>query len=388
MCLTGLGYPAIYLKKSAMNDNIQALVAISGRFGQDREYVIAGGGNTSFKDENRIWVKASGSALAGIDENGFVCLDRKKLKVVAAKEYSQNSNEREQEVKHDLARAVLYPSDKRPSVETSLHEIIQFPFVVHTHPTMVNGLLCAMDSKRLTKELFGEDVVYVEYTDPGYLLYKVVDTALREFRIRKKFEPSMIFLENHGVFVGADSTEGIIDIYKEIEHILKEKTKPYKGSKKDGNKPVRESVDRSFKEYAETSKLKYKLYADELTDHYLKNEDSFSKVSKPFIPDHIVYCKSDYLFVENPADIVQGMQSFKARNGYDPKVIAVRSSGVIALEENDQAAQTVLDLYIDLMKISYITECFGGPRSLNPSQIAFIDNWEVENYRRRIFKTN
>ena len=31
----------------------------------------------------------------------------------------------------------------RPSVETSMHEIINYPFVVHTHPTLVNAITCA-----------------------------------------------------------------------------------------------------------------------------------------------------------------------------------------------------------------------------------------------------
>ena len=37
---------------------IEDLIAISRKFGQDSRFVIAGGGNTSYKDENRLWVKA------------------------------------------------------------------------------------------------------------------------------------------------------------------------------------------------------------------------------------------------------------------------------------------------------------------------------------------
>ena len=37
---------------------IEDLIAISRKFGHDSRFVIAGGGNTSYKDENRLWVKA------------------------------------------------------------------------------------------------------------------------------------------------------------------------------------------------------------------------------------------------------------------------------------------------------------------------------------------
>ena len=48
---------------------IEALIAISRKYGADDRFVIAGGGNTSFKTADRLWVKASGHALATITED-------------------------------------------------------------------------------------------------------------------------------------------------------------------------------------------------------------------------------------------------------------------------------------------------------------------------------
>ena len=109
-----------------MNQNIKELIEVSNFYGKDKSFVIAGGGNTSFKDEKHIWIKASGTSLETIDENGFVCLSREKLKVVSSKSYSVNSNEREAEVKADLANAIVSAVNNRPSVETSMHEIIDY----------------------------------------------------------------------------------------------------------------------------------------------------------------------------------------------------------------------------------------------------------------------
>ena len=49
-------------------------------------------------------------------------------------------------------------------------------------------------------------------------------------------------------------------------------------------------------------------------------------------------------------------------------------------------AGAVLDVFEDLMKISWLSDFFGGPHFMSPKQIRFIDNWEVEHYRRKVAK--
>ena len=69
---------------------IEELIEISRKYGKDSRYVIAGGGNTSYKNAEKLWVKASGCALATITEDGFAVLDRKKLNVISEKTYSSD----------------------------------------------------------------------------------------------------------------------------------------------------------------------------------------------------------------------------------------------------------------------------------------------------------
>ena len=64
---------------------IQRLIEISQSYGRDSRYVIAGGGNTSYKNGEKLWVKASGHALATIGEEGFAVLDRAKLNLISTK---------------------------------------------------------------------------------------------------------------------------------------------------------------------------------------------------------------------------------------------------------------------------------------------------------------
>jgi hypothetical protein len=46
----------------------------------------------------------------------------------------------------------------------------------------------------------------------------------------------------------------------------------------------------------------------------------------------------------------------------------------------------MLEVYTNILKISFLSENFGGPQSMTAEQIDFIDNWEVENYRRQMAK--
>ncbi|MBP9998407.1 MAG: class II aldolase/adducin family protein, partial [Bacteroidales bacterium] len=134
---------------------IQNLIDISRKYGADERFVIAGGGNTSYKDEQKLWVKASGHALATITEDGFAVLDRSMLNPMGKKVYSTVPAEREEQVKNDLAAACI-TKDRRPSVETSLHNCMGFAYVVHTHPTAVNALMCAKDAHKVCADLFPE----------------------------------------------------------------------------------------------------------------------------------------------------------------------------------------------------------------------------------------
>src|SRR5512133_1995986 len=124
-----------------MRPEINELIGISRFYGSKKEYVIAGGGNTSYKDENTIWIKSSGQSLSELTEDGLVELNREKLHAISSATYSEDTVEREEQVKNDMLKSIAEKDKhKRPSVETSLHELIQFKYVVHLHPTVINGL--------------------------------------------------------------------------------------------------------------------------------------------------------------------------------------------------------------------------------------------------------
>ena len=382
------------------------LISISQFYGRDSRFVIAGGGNTSYKNAEKLWVKASGSSLATITEDGFAVLDRAKLNLMSDKTYSANAAEREEQVKNDLADATI-TKGKRPSVETSMHNVIDFAFVVHMHPTLVNGLMCANNAESDLKKLFGAKALYIEYTDPGYVLFKKVEDAIKAYRAANNEEPQVIWLQNHGIFVAANSIEEVKVIYTEVlETLEKVAPQPPKGGEitnlnDSENKEERTSPSPSgragvgclpaIRMMLSVDGLKtLKVRKNALIKHFYDTEEAQAKILKPFTPDAIVYCKSNYIFLndEEPevvlAEALKQIPAFTAKFGYQPKVILIKGIGLVAVGDNAAQCDIILDVFEDAMKIAYYAESFGGPHPMTQEQIDFIDNWEVENYRRSV----
>lgn len=375
-----------------MGKNSKELVEISQFYGKNKAFVIAGGGNTSFKDDEHIWIKSSGVSLDTIEEDGFVCLSREKLKVIALKSYGVDSNQREAEVKEDLTNAIVSPGNKRPSVETSLHEIIDYSFVVHTHPTKVNGMMCSNNARQACLELFGEEALFIPYTDPGYVLFKKVEAEIQDFKSKKGYSPKLIFLENHGVFVAANTTKEVREIYSLIMQKLDSRIKANLPS--DICQPYSSPVVEKIREINPGFASFYAIgRTSELIRHFVKNGNSFKKADTSFSPDDIVYCKAHYLFLakkENEKaqleDAKQKINAYMVKYGYLPKVLAMEGEGIIAVEDSIRSVENVLEVFTNILKISFLSENFGGPKFMTDEQIAFIDNWEVENYRRKMAK--
>jgi len=369
---------------------IQELISISQFYGRDSRYVIAGGGNTSYKNAEKIWVKASGSSLATITEDGFAVLDRTKLNLMSGKTYSSNPVEREEEVKNDLAVATL-SKGKRPSVETSMHNTIDFAFVVHLHPTIVNGLMSSQHAESELKRLFGARTLYIEYTDPGYVLFKKVEDAIKAFRAEDGAEPAVIWLQNHGIFVGANSIEEIKVLYSKIFETLEKAIKfPVPVAERETCSCTEQIVPGIRMMLSGEGLKTMKVRKTELIKYFYDSVENQAKIAKPFTPDAIVYCKSNYIFLndEEPEAVLAEAQktipAFTSKYGYQPKVFLIKGIGLVAAGDNASQCDILLDVFEDAMKIAYLAESFGGAHPMTQGQIDFIDNWEVENYRRSV----
>ena len=375
---------------------IQELIEISQFYGKNSDYIIAGGGNTSFKTADRLWIKASGTALGEITENGFVVLDRSKLACIAVNRYSDNSSQREQEIKTDLFRASVEPEKMlHPSVETFLHDLIRYRFVVHTHPISINALLCSQCAETEAKTLFDNDVLYISYSNPGYVLFRKAESELLKYRETHNADPQIILLENHGIFVSADTTAEIRKIYEDVMSKIEAKI---------GNSIEIETLPIDDAAVAILPAIRMLLSVGKpvkiamirnntLIAGFCKDKHAFAEVSAPFLPENIAYCKAHPIFVEKTAtanvaivEFQTQLEQYRKSYGCDPKMILLKGLGLVAVDDNYRSATIALDVFENLMKISLYSNHFGGPHFLSDCETNFIDNREVENYRRTVSK--
>jgi len=375
--------------------SMNELVAVSRRYGADLDYVVAGGGNTSWKTADELYIKGSGTSLDTITEAGFVKMDRKKLAAIWTSSYPDDQDQRESAVLEDMMAARCAGEEKkRPSVETLLHDLLPFAFVVHTHPALVNGITCSVLGARAAHDLFGDDCLWIPSTNPGYILCKTVKDAWKAHTEKTGRQPGFILLQNHGIFVAADSVAGIDATYQRVTAAISARI-----TRRADFSPLvldaeSEAALRAKAKKAEallavlagTEGLAVVMYAvDKEIARLVSSREAFGVLAKPFSPDHIVYAGSDFLFAEGSGpELENAYADFVTRHGPAPKLAAVQGLGVFGIAGNEKSAGLAIDLFRDAAKLAAYTEAFGGPRYMTPDQIDFINNWEVERYRSKI----
>ena len=163
---------------------------LSRFYGSDPSIVLAGGGNTSCKVGNRLFVKASGTSLATMTPEGFVVMDRDLLADLADASLDSDPQHREAQFKDRIAAARCEPErGQRPSVEVLLHHLIPSTYVVHSHATIANTLTCQRDGRPLAEDIFGDSIIWLPYVDPGFILAQSLKHALAEHETRNMERP-------------------------------------------------------------------------------------------------------------------------------------------------------------------------------------------------------
>lgn len=367
--------------------DLTELIKLSNDYGKNEDYVLAGGGNTSLKDDKEMYIKGSGTTLATITADGFVGMDRAKLNAMMTAGYPQGDTEREAASLADMMAARLPGfEEKRPSVETTLHNLFPFRLILHVHPALVNGLTCGQDGATIAEELLPGEFVWIPLSRPGYVLSLLCREKLAEYKEKYGKEAQILLLQNHGIFVAADTREEIDTLMNHVMERLRSKlgrTPDFSEASCDTKKA--ESLKRELAAlYSPNGK------ADLICNHEIlslvASKRAFVPLAAAFTPDHIVYCKAEFLYTESPDLMDVKFREFMDKNGYAPKVVCVKDFGAFILGDTDKEIATSKMLLLDAVKIAVYSESFGGPLHMTPELIDFITNWEMEAYRQKVNK--
>ena len=199
--------------------SLDILVHFSNVYGKDPAFVLAGGGNTSYKNADALYIKGSGTSLATITADGFVKMDRHALSAIWDKTYPADTDAREAAVLADMMAAKCPGEEaKRPSVETLLHDLFPQTYILHVHPSAVNAITCSKEGKDAALAIC-PDAVWVEECNPGYILAANCREKMLAYREKTGRDADVVFLQNHGIFFAANTEEelntlvsGIMDV--------------------------------------------------------------------------------------------------------------------------------------------------------------------------------
>ena len=329
--------------------DLSTLVKMSNTYGSNPAYVLAGGGNTSVKDDTTLYVKGSGTQLATIKAEEFVEMSRARLNEIMKTDYPEDDVKRESLYLADVMAAVTdADKTKRPSVEALLHNLFAYTYVLHVHPTLVNGLTCGKGAKELSEQLLGKDV-------------------------------QVLLLQNHGIFVAANTVEEIGALFDGVISKLEKQVKR--------TADVSDAVT-SEKEQAAEKLSRLLGHAVEVVpvaeaDNFVKDKAAAAPLLKPFTPDHIVYCGPYPLFVEDIDQAKAALDAFMAENDKEPRLILVQGVGAFIMEDDKGKAAKAQLLVKDAIKLAVYAESFGGPLHMTDDITYFITHWEAEAYRSK-----
>jgi rhamnulose-1-phosphate aldolase/alcohol dehydrogenase len=175
-------------------DPVGRLIYRSNLLGSDQRITNTGGGNTSAKiveqdpltgeQEEVLWVKGSGGDLRTSKRENFSSLYQSKL-IGLQKLYAQESDKGPKTPAEDkmvgmYTHATFNLNPRPPSIDTPLHAFIPFRHVDHMHPNAAISIAAAKHSEKLTKEIYGEEVIYTPWLRPGFELGLALQRIVEE----------------------------------------------------------------------------------------------------------------------------------------------------------------------------------------------------------------
>lgn len=156
---------------------VSDLLGRSNRLGADPRTTNYAGGNTSAKATatdpvtgtpvDLLWVKGSGGDLGTLTEAGLAVLRLDRLRALTG---VYPGVEREDEMVAAFDYCLHGSGGAAPSIDTAMHGLVEAAHVDHLHPDAGIALATAADGPALTKEIFGDRVLWVPWRRPGFQL--------------------------------------------------------------------------------------------------------------------------------------------------------------------------------------------------------------------------
>lgn len=376
-------------KTTALTTPLQMRVYTSQLLGQSEDLVLHGGGNTSYKDEETLYVKGSGWNLIDIEEPGFSPVDLAVLQEMVTRDRLSDTQMVQEQ------RAALHnPAAPNPSIEAILHAIIPFAFVDHTHTDAIVTISNTPNGKKLLEQIYGENVLIIDYVMPGFILSKEIYAKTQGIDWSTI---EGIILLNHGLFTFDNDAKRSYE--KHLELVTKAEVYISAHTFLPSRCETKHTISQDYLDALsdEVSKLR----GCPITTLVLETAEACTLSLSPNLenillageltPEHVIRIKPFPAVISG--DINTSLQQFidLYKHYFEthassehicldlaPRYAIIRDFGAVVFGKDEKEAKIIADIVTHNIKAMLIAEQLGGWKSLAQKDIFAMEYWELE----------
>lgn len=201
-------------KTAEKMNEAELLLYRSNLLGSDKRVTNYGGGNTSAKIYEKdplsganieiLWVKGSGGDIGSMKMDGFATLYMEKLQSL---KNLYRGEEFEDEMVDYLPHCTYNLNSRAASIDTPLHAYVAKTHVDHVHADSIIAIAASINSRELTKKIFGNSIGWLGWKRPGFELGLWLEKFCEE-----NPDADGVILESHGLFTWADDAKSCYDL--------------------------------------------------------------------------------------------------------------------------------------------------------------------------------
>lgn len=402
------------------NPTVSALIERSNRLGSDPKNTNYAGGNTSAKgadidpvtgaDVDLMWVKGSGGDLGTLTEKGLAVLRLDRLRSLVD---VYPGVEREDEMVAAFDYTLHGRGGAAPSIDTAMHGLVDAAHVDHLHPDSGIAIATAADGEAITKQIYGDRVIWIPWQRPGFQLG--LDIAEH-----KRRNPQAIgtILGGHGITAWGETSEeaeaNSLEIIRAAEEYIARNGRPQPfGPALRGFGPLPDD-ERRAKAAALAPTLRGLVSTDNPQVGHFTDTDPvlefLSAAEHPQLaalgtscPDHFLRTKVKPMVLDLPADASvddciarlkelhaayrkdytayyerHATPDSPAMRGADPAIVLIPGVGMFSYGKDKQTARVAGEFYLNAINVMRGAEAISHYRPIDEAEKFRIEYWALE----------
>lgn len=408
------------MTSSFSNPTVAELIARSNRLGAESKNTNYAGGNTSAKgtdkdpvtglDVELLWVKGSGGDLGTLTESGLAVLRLDRMRSLVD---VYPGVEREDEMVAAFDYCLHGRGGAAPSIDTAMHGLVDATHVDHLHPDSGIALATAADGEALTKQIFGDRVVWIPWRRPGFQLgLDIADI--------KRRNPQAIgtILGGHGITAWGDTSAEAearsLEIIDTAQRYIDSNGKPQPfGAPLSGYDALPKAERRSkaaalapfIRGLASTDRPQVGHFADDarVLEFLAATEHPRLAALGTSCPDHFLRTKVKPLVLDLPSDtsiddakarLVELHESYRADyqayydrhasaasptiRGADPAIVLIPGVGMFSYGRDKQTARVAGEFYLNAINVMRGAEAISTYSPIDEAEKFRIEYWALE----------